>query len=320
MASIDLPTKFAARLDEMGVSDQKLREALAGTVNTLSDEPRWRAFDDDALGRLLFDGIYIYGATNWEPIVGPLRALYLHWMQRASGERRMQLQVAVRQHVEAGQLSANAFLPFLFLDDDRVAVSTSAIDFAMVLRPAEDDPIGWPRKLAEDLEAIGGAAPGAILGGLVSLGDQRVNELLLELRWLLSDSEIGVAAQCPTGVPYVAAFEFWLGWLEELAAANLTETGLFGQVATGISNMLRKRRSDEFWDIQRNFGYQHFTGEAAQPMTVHGRHSLQEIGERYGPRLYALEAAETPPKVLSNVLMGMGLEPAAPFAERFSVQ
>lgn len=145
-------------------------------------------------------------------------------------------------------------MPFLFLETDVGVVSTSALDFAMIPKPPDDDPVGWPRRLISDLQAGMGSNKGAILGGLIALGDRRVNELLQEVKWLISDDEISTALKCITGMPTVAAFEFWLDWAEELVKAGLDDSGLFGHVASGTAFLMSHMQAETILDITRNFG------------------------------------------------------------------
>ena len=121
-------------------------------------------------------------------------------------------------------------------------------------------------------------------------------------------------------MPTIAAFEFWLEWVEELIDAGLENTALFGQVSSGIPLLIKSMRVDTFADITRNFGYLHWDGDGAQSLVVHNQYSKLEVAERYGKRLFAIEAAESPPKLASEVIRQLGLEPKAPFEERYSMQ
>ncbi len=319
-----IPPEFARGcedlLDRLAGDDPAMRRKMSATLEDLFTETHWSTLEPAALAQLLFDGICLNGLSDWQLLAGAVGPLYRHAMQVLVPEERMNLLTAAKQSLQRGELSTNALWHFLLNDDDMGVVSTAALDLSMIPRAAEDDPLSGPRHVALTLETVMGNAQGAILGGLVALGDERVNELLRESRWLLSDNDIGVAARCQTGMSTVAALEFWLEWLEQLADAGLTESGLFGKVASALVWLTQARRTDEFVDIVRNFGYPHQAGEAVQPMFVRGRYSIHQIAQRYGARLYALEAAEAPPKLLSDVLCRFGLEPAAAHADRATMQ
>ena len=165
-----------------------------------------------------------------------------------------------------------------------------------------------------------GGNKGAILGGLITLGDRRINELLRDVKWLVSDNEIDDAVKSISGMPTLAAFEFWLEWAEELSNAGLDETGLFGQVTSGLAFLVKHMQIDNFSDISRNFGYLYQENGDSQSMEIHGQHSKSDVANLYSNRLYALESAESPPKIMSNVIRHLGLEPKAPLSERFTMQ
>ena len=320
MEADDVLAEFSSLLETYEINDEDVRQALTGTVRSMLDDSHWRQLDEQALAGLLYQGISLYGKTNWERLAQIIAPLYLYAMEHIPVETRSELQGAIRQRMEANDISANALLPFIFLEMDKAVVSTAALDFAMVPAPPEDDAIGWPKRLISDLEAGMGSNKGALFGGLVTLGDRRVNELLSDVKWLISDSEIGTAIKCFSGMPTVAAFEFWLEWAEELVGAGLENTGLFGQVSSGLLLLIRSAKTDTFSEITRNFGYLHLEDGTAQPLTVHGEYSKAELAERYANRMYALEAAESPPKLTSDVIRQLGLEPKALLEERFTMQ
>ena len=316
----DIHAEFTQLLDSLEIHDEEARRFLTEIVQSMLDESHWRQLDEQPLADLLHHGISLYGQTNWELLAHIITPVYLHAMEHIPAETRRELQGAITQKMEAKEVSANALLPFLFLEEDMTVASTATLDLAMVPPPPKDDAIGWPRRLISDLEAGLGGNKGAIFGGLVTLGDRRVSELLSDVKWLISDDEIGTAAKCCSGMPTVAAFEFWLEWAEELIGAGLENTGLFGQVSSGLLLLIKSMRTDTFAEITRNFGYLHLEDDTVQPLVVHGEYSMAEIAARYGNRMYAIEAAESPPKLASEVIRQLGLEPKALFEERYTMQ
>jgi hypothetical protein len=321
MKPADVLNEFYRLLDsDYEISDENVRQGLIQTVHNMVDDSHWRSLDEAGLTNLLYEGITIYGQTNWEPLVAVIAPIYLYAMEHVRVETRRDLQVAIRERIENNGTSISALLPLLFLETDLSIVSTSVVDFAMCPKALEDDPIGWPRRLVSDFETAGPTNKGAVLGGLVTLGDKRINELLREVKWLASDDEVGVAVKCVSGMPSVAAVEFWLEWAEELVDAGLDNSRLFGQVACGLPFLFKNMQVDVFSDVSRNFGYLHQDGGNKDSMVVHGQYSKAEIAERYADRLYALEAAEPPPKLTSDVIREFGMEPKAPSDDQFSAQ
>lgn len=282
------------------------------TMRRIADPEEWDGLDERGLLQLLFDGQLLYGATNDASMVRHLFPLYLAAMERTDVAARAECYRALEQEVEKGDVSLNALLPFLLVEADGRLVSTAALDIAMVGKPADDDPLAWPRWVAQQVAELRPANVGAVFGGLVALGDVRVNELLQPLRVLLSPDDVHVAARCTTGFPSLTAFEFWLGWLEEQPGD--AEDPYWGNLASALALLARDRQRLTFTEHERPFGYL-WTGQV--PPGPRREWTLEEVGRHYAPRLYALEAREAPPKVMSHVLLMYGLEPRAPLGERF---
>lgn len=320
MPPIDIRAELGTLLDKMSVTDSNARDYAVRLLERLLDEPSWRALAPQPLKEFLYEGVCFYGQVSWEPLVNQLMPIYSHAMEQMPPAERIDLLAAVRQRVQANQTSMNAFMPFVYVDLDPGVVSTAAADYVVMAAPEEGDPLSWSRGLLANLNAGLGANKGAILGGLVSLGDRHLNALLKESRWLLSDNEIDVASKCLAGTALVGALEFWLEWLEELAAAGLDETTLFHNVAFGLALLPRRMRDEDFIDSTHNFDYQRQAESGAQAVTVHGKHTLAQLAGSYSERLYTLEALEKAPKLMSLVLTDFGLEPGAPFDERGSFQ
>lgn len=327
MSPVTIQTELATLLDRMSVTDVSAREYAMSLVNRLEDESGWRAMDQQALKGFIYEGVCFYGQISWEPMVQLLMPVYAHGMAQLSSSERIELLAAVRQRIEVNQTSMNALMPFVYVDIDPGVVSTAAVDYVVLAAPEEGDALSWARALVANLNAGVGANKGAILGGLVSLGDRSLNEFLVETRWLLSDPEVATAGKCVADRPCIGALEFWLAWLEELVGAGLAQSTLFKNVAGGLSLLPRQKRDAAFVDVTHNFDYPRDAhagvNEALNqpnpgggPETVHSERPLSAIAEDYSERLYAIEAAESAPRYASAVLSDFGLEARAPMDER----
>lgn len=304
---------------EMGVTDSQAGVFAQQLVAQLASEGRESTLRGNDLLRLLYEGIGVYGTLSWEPFVSLLMPVYVAGMEHLSTGERLQLEGALRLDVEAGKTSLNVFMPFVLVDNDPAVVSTAIVDLAMLPEPPDGDPLHWPQSIIDDLAARRGASPGAMLGGLLCLGDRRVNELLEEVRWQLTEEELRVAANCVTGMPSMAAVDFWTRGLEALAGAGLEASGAFGTCASALAVLAQRKQTDCFSEMERNFGYMH-QGNGASSMVIHGQWTTLETGEQFAERWYALEAAESAPKIMSHVLAEYGLVPNAPIEERALAQ
>lgn len=288
----------------------------AEVARCLSDQGAWGSYDNDALLALAFHGLMFYGATADEDMILHLFPLYQTLLRRVDDEARFELAAAVTRAIENEATGINAMLPFLLLDHSSAIVSTAVLDFVFLRESPDGDPL---RGAKEAVEWIARGVPkntGAILGGLITVGDDRIHQLLVPLRSEISVGDIDIAVRCRSGFPTVATFEFWLSWLELLVGED--EQAEFGAVASGLALLRRSMRVPHFLTGRRPLGVGPRVKDLP-PTDSDVTVSIEDVGRQFEARLYALEAAESAPKLLSHVLIGFGLEPRAPLAERFVV-
>ena len=156
---------------------------------------------------------------------------------------------------------------------------------------------------------------GAVFGGLIALGDARTMHFLDDVKWTLDPEQITAAATSGTQSPGLACIEFWLSWLEEIAESGNSETQHYGRCCLGLAKMGHLALSGNVIEINRNFGYTCRPGE--EPSSLSRPVGIQEIHKLFAARMYDLEDAELPPKVMSYVLEAYGLEPRALPSERY---
>ncbi len=217
-----------------------------------------------------------------------------------------------------GHTSTNALFPFIFNEPLGGIVASATLDYAMLHQVPEGDPLAGVRLIAEWIRDANPANRAAIFAGVVNLGDRRAIELLVDLRARLSVDQIMEVASTTTGFPTIGAFEFWLQWLEDAIKAELGSTNLFTAVASALVYLVRTAKVPEFADVVRDFGYRPGLGEPG--LRFLERLTVSDLAGRYRQRLYALEAAEPSPKVMSATLPFYGLEPNAMAHERASHQ
>lgn len=281
----------------------------------IADHTGVEALDETDLIELMTRGQILYGATDDESLVPDLLHLYRHAMALTTPGMRMDAYQTMADLVETTLVSVNALLPFLLIETDQGIVSTAAIDTAMYGCPERGDLLSWPRHLARQVVRREPANVGAVFGGLVSLGDRRINPVLEDVRDSLTLDDVGTATQCVTGFSSLAAFEFWLEWLETLPGNP--EDALWGYLAGALYRLARPAVVPELIENHRNFGY--IWEDEVAPGWWGPQLTPKEVGERYAPRLYELEEREASPKVMSTVLIAYGLEPKARPVQRYVV-
>lgn len=271
-------------------------EFMSHLYGTLSDSTRWRSLESRALLELIFHGQVVYGYTNDQKLASYLRPAYEQAIEISTEPDRFACYRAVFPHVEEREASLDCLLPFIVLEPSARIVSTATIDFAMIgLRP---DPMKAVHELVSYIEEGRARSRGAILGGLVCLGDRRVIDLVKPLIAAISPEEAGAAARCQNGFPTVPAFEFWLEWLERLPGDY--EDQFFGACASALVQLVDTAKAPVFLDGERNLG----CGLASDDLPYRVTHSYTtgEIGRKYRERLNVVEAREPEPKVMREVL------------------
>lgn len=291
-----------------------MHEHIEKIFQAVADDSRWPADDVEGLCRLLADAAIAYGITCEHSIIPYVSKLYDHCLEVAPEPLRLQAYMATQDALFSGHTSTNALFPFIFTETSAGIVAGAAMDYAILAKSAPDDALAGPRLVAQWVKEANPANRGAIFGGLINIGDARVDAILDDTRDHLSPDEIRVAGMATTGMPTVAALEFWMRWLERLLDDGHGSTQLFGVVAHGLEALPKTNRIGFFAEVARTFGY--CPADGAEGSTMLDRLSAHQVAERYGDRLYRLEATEPAPKVMSNVLLFYGLSPRAPSVDR----
>ena len=254
--------------------------------------------DESVMIALVREALLLYGAINDVTLVKYLVPLYQRATEVCSETSRFECYRSIAQEVERGTVSINALTPFLLHESSLRIVSTAAIDYAMVNWSSSDEPLAAARQLVGFVENGPTINRAALFGGLVCLGDRRVNELLYPLLDGFTPAEVEIASKATTGFPHIATIEFWLSWLERLSGdAN---DMVYGHVASGLYRLADDATVPCFVDGERNFGCVH-RGEQ-RPLNGQSMHTPQEVAEMFGPRFRALEQSEGEPKILPDLM------------------
>lgn len=268
-------------------------------------------YDDAVTCEIMRHGIF-----NDTSKLPELEQLYYGIVLPVPVERRKEIYGHVKMIVSGlGSTTVPALTPFMLLDDDIGIVSTATIDYASLGDLVDGDPMTRPRDVAEMV--AGGAArnPGAVLGGLLALGDPRVCALVAPFRSILDENQTGVVSQCFTGLTAKCMVDFYLGWLEELVVYDAHEAlSMFGVVAAGLMRLADRHSFPFILDGLRPF-----------PTTDSNWPDMRAIDPNdfatsIADRLYALEAREAQPKVLPHVIRAFGLIPRTAVADTAIIQ
>jgi hypothetical protein len=282
--------------------------AAADVERWISDSPSWQGLNDEQFGELVSAGLILYGSTMDGALVPQLFPLYMQAVKRLTRDQRLRVHEAVTSLLDQDQISPVGLLPIVICDPDLGLASTATINLLAYSRLTET---GLPYGLMELIPLLSKRVPenmGAVFGGLVSFGDSQIRISMDTAKGYLTNEEVRLAARCTTGFPTHAAIDFWLEWAKELTLDGSDDAlGKLGSAASAIVLQKRNARVEVVRDIKRNYPAQ----SSKQPLECIREWTFAEYAAFIAPRLYALEAAETPPKIFSAVLETWGLEPRA---------
>ena len=262
---------------------------------------------DDALKQLVRVAAVTYGETNNKMMVPGLKGIYELFVTRVEPGERAELCSELHEVIESGATSVTALLPFLDMDADSGVVSTAAFGFALLYAPA-GDPMAGPKVLLSGVLDGSTECPGGVLGGLLLLGDRRVNTLVWDRKDELPIELVDVALDCQRGSLSYPLVDFLLSWLEERPGGE--DDGLFGILASGLALCRETHAPARVTDAERIFPSA--PKDAAQ---VKQRWSLAEFTDLTAPRLLALEAGEIEQRVMRRVFRAWGIEPTTDAVE-----
>jgi hypothetical protein len=255
---------------------------------------------------LLLCEVMRYGIFNKQEMIGPLANLYRQLMAEIPEEDRHSIYELVMELVENTSIvSINALLPFIAEDTERSIVSRAVIDYVSFGPLSDNDPMSRVKDVIGVIKIKMLKNEGAAFGALLHIGDKRVCNLLIPLRDSLDHDAMNNAVNCSTGVIHSATVDFYLDWLEGMEGAY--EDGAFGVVASGLALLKMKSQTDEVARGDRPFPVHSATPEQWRSSVQFI--PLAEYLRSISGRLYALERAEPPPRVMPRVLSEWGLKP-----------
>ena len=271
-----------------------------------NDDAKVRFDAMDSLDEVLLCEVVRYGFYNLEGMIAPLIGLYQKYAMQMPEERRYAIFRHVAGFVEhTSTVSINAFLPFITEDDELRIVSTAVIDYVSLGPLSDDDPMSRVKDIIRMIESGMLENDGAAFGGLLNIGDKRVCDLLIPLRDSLDSDAVSSVVNCSTGFVHSSTADFYLDWLEGMAGTD--QDGDFGTVASGLALLKKRSRLDQIFIGRRPFPARDATPE--QWKATQTCIPLLEYRQRISRRMYALERAEPPPRIMPHVLIEWGLKP-----------
>jgi hypothetical protein len=266
----------------------------------LDDPDGYSSLSEEELDQFVFFAIGVYGMTCRAEMVPKIINLYPLFLERVAPDQRLRNYSAVRDLVVKEGMSVNGLFPYLVCDDNNGIVSSAALDFA-VLHPLKDqDVLTGPKSLLRMIRQGTITNRAAAFGGLVMLGDQRVMDLLKQIRHELNASDVKIVSHCLTGYIFSAVVDFYVSWLEDLQENY--DDRLFGIIAAAICNLVRGVKEPVVRSIERVF-----PSTPENCIRLLASWPLEDYAEALAPRLRAIAAWEKEPRIMPDVLEVWGL-------------
>lgn len=238
---------------------------------------------------------------------------------------RVRVVLSDAERIERREVPVDRLKLFMLMDDESFVAATAATEFVRMAPLIDGDPQSRAREVVETILPHA-RSPGAVFGGMVSVGDRRLTPLLLETTASLSSPKLQIAAHCNSGQPIVGRLEFWLTMLDRcIDEQNRFERGdpewfywesYIGAALSGLERIVTTAQTDEIVDAETEFGYPFFD-PPREPLRRLETVPLTQIGHRYAERFWAVERREAVPRAMPYVMGLYGVEPRSPEEERW---
>jgi hypothetical protein len=249
----------------------------------------WGGLDAEGLARLAYRALFFAGRGHTQ-IDSLIPALYRVYAGRVSDERRGEIFARIRDFAHVGLARSQVLVHFLCRDPEPGIVSTAALDIAcLAVAEGPEGVVGADYVLKLTVSGMV-LNPGAALGGLLALGDENVNWKLDMLRAALAhpaaDGALAQMASCATGYVYATTVDFWLEWMEALAADFPDSRRVFDWAAHALARQ-REAMVDEIILQGKRIYPIPSSGEIHEP--GFREIPLVAFADSIAPRLLALE-------------------------------
>lgn len=284
-------------------------EDIVGEIDALcTSESR----DPKRLEDLLIVGFRIYGGTGSHELIPFISQAYRLAVSRLGASIRRNMWRYLNQGISRGELRHDVLIPLVMWEPDDHIASTASLDLVAFSAIGEDGIPSGLRAIWDHLEH-GVVNPGAVVGGLILLGDRNLMPGVEPLRKHLHPrGAMAAAARCRSNRLFHASVDFWLNWAEELVdRTDPAGEEAFSLCATALVNLRTAASLDAVVDAYRTY-----PSNPSGSIQYLRQWTLSSYADHIAPRLLALEAEERAPKVMNQVLIAWGVEPQSNPSDR----
>jgi len=293
---------------------EKLELNSLEDITTILESGEWQSFSEDKLVSLLRAVLFIYGQQGDTSYIKSLSGIYKRLLALGTDEdTRLMIESEMVSLVEDDKVHPVVFLPFLVEDPSQQVASKAVIDFVSMSDYVNGELYAFT-ELRHLFQNKSLANRGAVLGGLVAMGDSQSIKFATDLRRQLDTEEVRVAARVHTPFPQQEAIQFWLQWAKQLVTSRTDEDQRnFGSAASALILVLDQATVDQISKGDRNYPCH----KSDQPIVRLRSWAREEYAKEIAADLYWVESEEEAPSLFSDVLRTWGLMPHAPVDKQF---
>lgn len=293
---------------------EKLELNSLEDVTTILERGEWQSFSEEKLVSLLRAVLFIYGQQGDTSYIRWLSGIYKRLLALGTDEdTRLMIESEMVSLVEKNKVQPVVFLPFLVEDPSQQVASKAVIDFVSMSDYVNGELYAFT-ELRHLFQNKSLANRGAILGGLVAMGDSQSIQFATVLRGQVDSEEVRVAAKVHTPFPQSKAIQFWLQWAKELVLSRKDEDQRnFGSAASALIIALNQTAVKQISEGDRNYPCH----KSDEPILNMRTWALEDYAKEIAADLYWVEAQEDAPSLFSDVLRTWGLMPQAPVDKQF---
>ena len=315
-----LPAVWVPEVKEELVSPPTVKTPEKLEINSLEDvttilgSGEWQSFSEEKLVNLLRVVLFIYGQGGDRSYIRSLSDIYNRLLALGADEdTRLMIESEMVSLVENDKVGPVVFLPFLVKDPSQGVSSKAVIDFVSMSDYVDGELYAFT-ELRHLFQNRSLANRGAVLGGLVAMGDKQSVELATDLRGQVETEEVQVAARVHTSFLQSKAIQFWLQWAKELVLSRKDEDQRnFGSAASALILALNHDAAKQVSEGDRNYPCH----KSDTPILNTRTWSLEDYAKEIAEDLYWIESQEEAPSLFSDVLRTWGLMPQAPVEKQF---
>lgn len=248
----------------------------------------------------LFKSLVAYGEKSDRDEIDKVRQAYDNGLQTLHADERLSLWPMLVELIGTGAINAHPLLAMAICDPDRSVSATAALDFVCLSQADGDGISNGLEEFSQLFRTTVIANKGAVFGGLLALGDDRLIDYYRKHAPLMGVLEMREASfACRSARLFRATLDFWV-WVCEMLADREDDIGasIFGDAAATLAGMPSQAAALEVLEATRVYP----ASCSPEPVVVSRIWSWEEFTADMADRMTLIAAKEAPPRIFPNVI------------------